>query len=312
MDFKPADSAADNSDAKPRFTARFALPILMLGSACLSYSPIAVRLSEVGPIATAANRIGLALPIFVLLMWLRPQDRLPVSTATGRRDAWLLALGGAFFALDLLFWHWSIVMTSVANATVLANMAPVFVVLAAWVLFRDKVSRLFLLGLGTSIAGVIVLMGESLAISSTQFTGVVYGVITSWFYAGYILTVAKVRKRVSTAATMAIGGFVCVIILWGLALWLEGDVWPHTARGWTVSLTLAFVTQVIGQSLIALSLAHVPAGLGSMALLLQPVLASFVAWILFNEVLSPWQVLGGAAVLVGLELARRGSPRKDA
>ena len=42
-----------------------------------------------------------------------------------------LALAGIFFAGDLSVWHWSILFTSVANSTLLANFAPIFVAFAA-------------------------------------------------------------------------------------------------------------------------------------------------------------------------------------
>ncbi|MBM3515228.1 MAG: DMT family transporter, partial [Alphaproteobacteria bacterium] len=246
---------------------RHALPLLVLGTTLLAMSPIFVRLSEVGPIATAVNRMMLPLPVFFAWLWLRPDLRIPVSTPTERRDLWLVALAGAFFAADLMVWHWSILLTSVANSTVLANLSPVWVVIAAWALFRERFTPLFVAGLALAMAGVIVLMGESLVVSTANFAGDALGFITAWFYAGYILTVSRVRQRVSTAATMAWGGLAATIILYAFALPWEGNVWPDTARGWAVAYGLAGITQVLGQMLIASSLAYVPAGFGSMVLL---------------------------------------------
>ena len=96
------------------------------------------------------------------------------------------------------------------------------------------------------------MMCESLSVSMESFTGDILGFITAWWYAAYILTVARVRKRVSTAATMAVGGVAATIILWVLAATIEGNVWPATARGWAVAFAMAFVVQVGGQTLIAL------------------------------------------------------------
>lgn len=287
---------------------RRALALLVLGTMLLAMSPIFVRLSEVGPIATGVNRMLLPLPVFFAWLLLRPNQHIPLSTAIGRRDFWLVALAGAFFAGDLMVWHWSINLTSVANSTVLANLSPVWVVIGAWMLFRERFTPLFIAGLVLALAGVIVLMGESLVVSATTFAGDALGFVTAWFYAGYLLTVSRVRQRVSTAATMAWGGLAASVILYAVALPWEGNVWPETTRGWAVAFGLAGITQVFGQMLIALSLAHVPAGFGSMVLLLQPAVAALIAWFLFSEPLSAWQALGGAAILGGLYLARRGTP----
>lgn len=51
-----------------------------------------------------------------------------------------MLLAGAFFPADLAVWHWSIIYTSVANATLLANFAPIFVTLGAWALFASGVA----------------------------------------------------------------------------------------------------------------------------------------------------------------------------
>jgi drug/metabolite transporter (DMT)-like permease len=303
-----SDQGASFESQRP-WIARAALPLLIAGTMALAFSPIFVRLSEVGPIATGVNRMLLPLPVFFIWMWLVPTQRLGLNSAQGQLDLRYLWLAGAFFAGDLCFWHWSIKLTSVANSTVLANLSPVFVVIGAWFLFKERVSRVFLYGLLMALFGVAVLMSESLQVSTTTLAGDALGLFTSWFYAGYLLTVARVRKRVPLAATMAWGGLAAAIILYLLAYAFEGNVWPDTLRGWLVAFGLAGVTQIVGQTLIALSLAHVPAGFGAMVLLLQPALAAVLAWVLFNEPLSLSQAIGGIAILIGLELSRRGTPK---
>ena len=63
-------------------------------------------------------------------------------------------LGGVLFALDLGVWHWSIMWTSVANSTLLANLAPIVVTIAGWLLWKQKVTRTFLVGMIVAIAGM--------------------------------------------------------------------------------------------------------------------------------------------------------------
>src|SRR5580692_6910653 len=103
--------------------ARGAFALLVFGALALGFSPIFVRLSDLGPSATAFWRIVLALPVFAL--GIAGTDRRPA----GLRDYLGVALAGFCFAGDLASWHWSIRLTSVANSTLLANMAPLFVAL---------------------------------------------------------------------------------------------------------------------------------------------------------------------------------------
>ena len=84
------------------FIARHAFALLIVGFLFSAFSPIFVRLSETGPISTAAGRMLLPLPFFLALLWLRRDDRLPMATQTGRHDFWLVVLSGVFFAGDMV------------------------------------------------------------------------------------------------------------------------------------------------------------------------------------------------------------------
>ncbi len=158
--------------------------------------PIFVRLSEVGPSATAFWRVLLALPVFVVWMFLerrRGGNRPPARPASGFQYA-LLAGAGLFFAADLTVWHWSIKLTSVANATLLANFAPIFVALGGWLLYRQRVSLRFVIGMLTALVGTVFLVGTSFSVSSQHLLGDVLGLVAATFYAGYMLTIKRLRE----------------------------------------------------------------------------------------------------------------------
>ena len=110
-----------------------AVPLLiLLAAACvLGLAPILVRLTETGPAAAGFWRFLFAMPLLLLLIGR------PGGEGIGRPSKWMM-LAGLFFALDLSFWHYGIVMTSVANATVLCNLTPVVVTLVGWFVFRER------------------------------------------------------------------------------------------------------------------------------------------------------------------------------
>jgi drug/metabolite transporter (DMT)-like permease len=281
-----------------------ALGALLLGASCIALSPIFVRLSETGPTATAFWRVALAVPVLWLLILFRNR---PVSENFFGKKFLLLAAGIAF-AGDLAFWHTSIQLTSVANSTLLANLASIFVTLAAWVFFREKPTAVFLAGLAAALAGVAMLVKTSLEFSATGLVGDALGVVTAMFYAGYILAVKGLRDRGETALRlMAVTSTLTAVILFPVALASGEPMLPQTAYGWAILLGLALISHAAGQGLIAYALAHLPATFSSVGLLLQPVIAAFFAWVLLAEPVVPLQIAGGVVVLIGIYLARRGS-----
>ena len=283
-----------------------ALAALLLGATCIALSPIFVRLSEAGPTATAFWRVALAVPALWILLFLQKQA--PMN-AQGTKAPWVLLLAaGAAFAGDLAFWHTSIQLTSVANSTLLANLASIFVTLAAWLFLRQRPSGLFLAGLAAALAGVGMLVYTSLAFSLTGLAGDALGVVTAMFYAGYILAVTQLRGRgETTLRVMALTSAISAVLLFPAALASGDTMLPATASGWWLLLGLALVSQAAGQGLIAYALAHLPAALSSVSLLFQPVMAAVFAWVLLSEPLVPLQIAGGIVVLAGIYLARRGS-----
>ncbi len=278
--------------------------MLFVGATFIAFAPVFVRLSELGPTATAFYRLFFALP--VLWLWLSAQGgegRRPCSLP----DFLALALAGLLFAADLAVWHWSIHFTSVANATLLANFAPVFVTFGAWLFFRERITVTFLAALVLGLLGVAVLMGDSLSSGGRALAGDGLGLLTAVFYGGYILAVSRLRRRFSTATIMAWSGTVTCLALLPVALMSGEGLLAATAYGWGVLVALALISHAGGQSLIAYALAHLPAAFSSVSLLLQPVIAAFLAWVMLAEPLGQVQALGAVIILLAIVLARRGS-----
>lgn len=281
-----------------------AVAALLFGASFIALSPIFVRLSEAGPTATAFWRVALAVPVLWTLYFVKPKAK--ARRYSGRWP--LLVAAGFAFAGDLVFWHASIRLTSVANSTLLANLASIFVTLAVWTFLRQRPRGLFLAGLAAALAGVALLVHTSLGFSSTRLLGDAFGVVTAMFYAGYILAVKGLRDRGETTLyLMAVTSTITAIFLFPAALASGDEMLPHSAFGWWMLVGLALVSHAAGQGLIAYALAHLPAAFSSVSLLFQPVMAALFAWVLLAEPLVALQVVGSLVVLFGIYLARRGS-----
>lgn len=292
---------------KDKNPGRGALLALFCGATGIAFAPVFVRLSSVGPSATAFWRITLALPLLGLWMAI-DRKRIPLSERPPLTpDFWGFFLAGVFFAGDLAVWHWSIRLTTVANATLLANFAPVFVTLFAWLLFRERVTSGFLAGMVIALLGTTLLLGSSFQLSRQYVFGDGLGLLTAVFYAGYILSVNRLRRRHCVPVIMTLGGIFCSLTLLVITLLSGEGLLPPSGRAWLVLLGLALVSQTAGQGLIAYALAYLPASFASVGLLLQPVLATVFAWMILREGIGLLQGVGGAVILVGIILAKRGS-----
>ncbi|MGH8511045.1 MAG: DMT family transporter [Gammaproteobacteria bacterium] len=281
-------------------TDRKALACLIAGALCIGFAPIFVRLVDVGYTAAAFWRVALSVPVLWLLWYPRRQRD---SEGSSARLRWLW-LSGVFFAADLAVWHQSIRFTSVANATLLANLSPLFVSAGSVWLFNDRINARFLTGLALALTGSTVLVADSFTVSVQTVRGDCFGVAAAVFYSGYLLGVSRLRRHASTVEVMWWSTLACAAALLPVVLLLDEPLWPQSGRGWAVLLGLAFVCQIAGQGLIAYALAHLPTSFSSVTLLVQPIAAAVFAWVLLAEPFGAQQALGGAIVLAGIALCR--------
>jgi drug/metabolite transporter (DMT)-like permease len=279
---------------------------LICGGLLIGWSPILVRLSPVGPVATAFWRVSLAcLPLLVVFGY---KSRNGDAGKIPRRfdEHVMAAIPGVFLAADLAAWQVSLHMTSVANSTLLANMTPIFATIGGWLIWRQSVSHLFLGGLAVSILGIIILRGGPAAAGGGNIRGDAMALLAAVFYAGYILLVARARKVFPATVVMLWSTLSAAACTLPLAIALDIPLFPATIAGFAVLFALAWIVHAGGQGLITFALAWLPPGFSSLTLLLQPVVAAILAWVLLGEHLGSWQIAGGFVIISGIALAKRG------
>lgn len=306
-------ATVDGRSAAPRL----AFAALVAGALAIAFSGILVKLSEVGPAATGFYRMGFAFPVYIAWMWLSPAllrvASKPVpKSPPGPREYALLIAAGVFFALDVATYNWALQFTVVANATLISNLCSVVVTIGAWLMFGERITRTFIIGMVLALTGITVLMGDSLRLSQNQLLGDGLSLGTALVYGAYLLIVARLRGRFGVVTIMVWTAGISTLLLLPMAVLGNEVLVPITAMGWIVVIGFALWSQVGGQGLIAYALAHLPASFASVSLLIQPVAAAFLAWGILGEALGWWQALGGVIVLAGIYLARRGSDSKPA
>ncbi|MFP6689695.1 MAG: DMT family transporter [Alphaproteobacteria bacterium] len=291
-------------------TASFGFPALAAGILIISFSPILVQVSEVGPSATAVYRALFALPALTAWMLLEQrQEHVPLRRLRAR-DWWLLALTGLFFTGDLVAWHSSIRLSGVANATFLAHLSTPIVSLGAWLLFRERLTWGFMAGLVLAMAGTALIMGASSLGESGNLLGDGLGVLTAFFYGGYLLAIKHLRESLPSGLIMAVSTAFSLLGLVVAALVMGEGLIPATLLGWGTLVAIGLVIHAGGQGLITVAFRHLSASFASVALLATPVLAALFGWLLLGETLTLLQSLGCAAVLAGIALSQRLSAAK--
>ena len=279
-----------------------ALIVLILAALVLGFAPILVRLTDAGPAASGFWRFAFALP-WLLLMTARPKFLGSGGEGIGRPSNWM-ALAGGMLVLDLSFWHYSIALTSVANATTLTNLTPVVVTLVGWWLFRERPRALFVVALAAAIAGAVTMsLGADGGQGSNPPLGDVFAGITALWYAGYFIAVKGARGAHSAGRVMLWSTAIAAPGLLLVALVLGEDVLPGSWGGWAACVGLG-VVHVVGQGGVAWSLGRLPTALTAATVLIQPIAAAVLGWLLFAETLTLVQAIGGGVVLGAIVLAQ--------
>jgi drug/metabolite transporter (DMT)-like permease len=281
-----------------RFVVAFVA--LVAGAVAMGASPVFVRWADVGPYASAFWRTALALPF--LWAWARYEGRHAGAQSYAIDRPTLLA--GLFFAGDLFFWHLSILATTVANATFLATMAPLFVTLGAWLVLGEKIASRILVGLALCVLGGVALMGQSYGFAPERLMGDFYGLATAVFFGAYILAIGAGRGRHGAAQIVFLSTAITTLCLFVIAIAFEPHILPRSLHGAAALLALALISQVAGQGLLAIALGTLPATFSSLVIFLEAVAAAAFGWVLLGEALGLVQALGGLLILFGIWVAR--------
>jgi len=279
---------------------------LFAGAFLISFSPVFVRLVSVPPTVSGFYRTlfgGAALLLYLLLARRRPRPWAAIWPA--------LAAAGAFFALDLWFWHRSILLIGPGLSTLLANLQVFFMIAAGAVLFHEKPAPIQLLAALLAVVGLALVFGADwFGLEAGYRTGVVLGLLTAMSYAGYLLSMRRARRgaadRLPAAEVAAVS--LVVALLLGAAAVAEGSPLSIPTAGdlgWL--LAYGVLAHAFGLMAIASSLTEVTAAEVGIALLLQPALSLVWDAVLFARALEAVEVLGVAVTLVAIFL---GSQRR--
>jgi drug/metabolite transporter (DMT)-like permease len=275
---------------------------LLAGAFLISTAAVWVRLAEVAPTVSGFYRMSIGGCVLLIIALLK-KDKLWVNFLYFSK----LFFVGFLFALDLYFWHRSILSIGPGLATVLANFQVFIMAFVGFVFFKEVFRWSFLAGLICSTIGLYLMVG----IQWPEFTheyqlGVQLGLATALAYSSFLLTLRHVEslsQRLSTTANLSIISLSTALIL-SLVMYWEQQSYaiPNLKTFWAL-IALGLIPQVIAWFLISKSMPHLPASITGTILLLQPALSMVWDVLFFGRSLVALELGGLVLVLSGVFIA---------
>ena len=286
-------------------TPKTAYWALALGVLCIGTSAIFVKIAATPGTTTTFYRVTFAGLALLPLRLTQKNLALP-----SWKDMRLIIAGGIVFAANLVVWNTAILLTSAAAATLLSNSAPLWVGLGAMLIFREKLSLKYWLGLLIALAGMTVIVGSN-ALQQYQFnSGDLLSIFAGFLYAIFFLITQKTRARTDTLTLNLLTMLTCSIILLPIILIFGHPLTGFSTQTWLALLALGLLPQFIGWLAINYAMGHLPATRISVTLLGQPVVTAMLGIIFLHEFLSGAVITGGVLVLIGINLVNQRSQIK--
>ncbi len=280
---------------------------LFLGVLALAFSPIFVSLAHVNGLAATLYRTTIAASVLLIPLLLQRDNRLGTATTRPslRTTIGIAGLGGLIFAINNGLFNTAITMIPASSAVFLANTAVIWVGLFSMIIFREKLSLNFWMGVPLGLAGVFLITSGRGGSSDNFLLGNVIALLGGFFYGLNILFNNIARRYLNAFSYMVLSNFTSALILFAAILVVDVPYRGFTAATYGYLFALGFVPQGIGFLAIVQSQAYLPPSRVSTILLGQPLLALILAFIILREQPSGLQLLGMFTLFGGIVLANR-------
>lgn len=264
---------------------------LAVAVAAVSWGGPLARLVDAAPLAVAAWRMVLATALAVPVAIVAGR---PWPTAGARRAS---LLAGLFLGLHFGLWIPSLWLTTVSASVVLVTTAPLWVLLASPRVLGVPIRPRSLVSFLVALAGVVVIAGGDFIVSPRALVGDLLAVGGALAAAGYLLVGKRLRAQVALLPYLAVVYLVAAVTLVAATVALRVELLPRSPSAWLVLAALAAGPTLIGHSLLNWALKFFEAFKVNLVVLLEPVLASLLAWLVLREA-PPLHVLPGAALVL--------------
>ena len=269
--------------------------ILIVGLLAISTSPVIARLLPLVPAAVIAFwRMATASAMLWSYSSIRPQESIEPKNIR------LILAAGFLLAMHFVFWFSALKLTSIANTTVLGNVAPAFTLLFERVWYKRKLSWITITALSIILVGGIIVQGEDLGSMGGAGLGNIMAILSAIFLGSVFLIGAKVRKNTPVITYTRMVYTVSAIVLLVSSLVLDNQIIGYTINNYFWLLMLGLIPTLIGHTAFSYSIKFVSPTVIATFPLGEPLIASYLAWLLFAEKVPFYVVGGGLVIFIGL------------
>jgi drug/metabolite transporter (DMT)-like permease len=279
-----------------------------VGIVAISFAAIFIRLcDDVPSLMIATYRLTLSSIVLLCIVKVRGIR----FSSFSRRQLMLGMLGGFFLSLHFSLWISSLKFTSVASSVVLVTTNPIFVGLFSYVLFKEKQPPELILGIVLSFSGSIILaVGDSglrgLSVQNPSFLlGDVLALLGAIMVSGYLMVGSHLREDIDVLSYVSIVYSFSAVLLLVTSLCLGIPFTGYKASSYFYMALLAVVPQLIGHTAINWALKHLKTSMVAITILGEPIGASILAYIIFNETIGSFQGLGMGLIFLAIIVASR-------
>jgi drug/metabolite transporter (DMT)-like permease len=272
--------------------------LLALGVAAVSLSAPLIREADAPALAIAAWRNLFAVPLLAIVV-LVAHRRTAARVARDRRQRRLIAAAGVLLGAHFATWIPSLELTTVASSVALVCTQPVWT--AGFARWRgEPVHRRTWIGIGLAIGGVVVLTGVDLSVSGRALAGDLLALAGGGLAAAYVTVGAEVRRDVPNPV-YTLGCYGGAGLVLGLLVVGGGqDAAGWDGRTWWLLVALTVGPQLLGHSVFNRVLPVFGPTVVSVAILLEVLGSSLLAWWWFDEVPPAAAIPAGLLLLAGL------------
>ena len=268
---------------------------LFIGICCVSIFPVLVKSTQVSEITSAFYRLGIAALFFVLVTFISRSFQ-----ALQLRQYIIIISCGLLFAIDIAIWNKAINLSSATQASLLTNLAPVWVGIGAYFFLKDKPRINFWIGTFIALCGMVLLVGWEQMLHFSFDLGFLLAILSSLIYAVYIILSKRVLNEVNVLTFMSWSMISAGALLFVLALITNTELSGFSNNTWTSLFIQGLICQFIGWMCISFALKNMRANRVSLSLLLSAVFTGFFAWLLIDEAIHAEMIIGGIIVLGGI------------
>lgn len=273
--------------------------IVIIGVIFVSFSSALIKASSAPALIIATYRLAITVILMAPSTLLKSKNELK---SVDIKSLCLCILSGIFLALHFATWITSIKYTSIASAAVLVNTHPIFIVVLAYIIFKDKINRKSLISITMTLLGGVIISSGDRSLGSNVFLGDILAAAGAAFIAFYMVIGRIMRQRLSAVSYTFIVYVSCTITLLLLDIITKTSFGPYSLKEWAIFLGLAVFCTILGHSIFSWSLEYVKPTFLSVAVLGEPVFATIWAAIFFLEFPNTWNVIGSIIIIAGIYL----------